>query len=102
MLPSSEHVHCDLSGHIHAFTVVPPVPSNLRKWAVDRAALEVHGNAPRHAHGDMSSLALHGRLPEVLVVPREKTPTPGESQGRGSLMGCRLWGRTESDTTEAT
>ena len=27
---------------------------------------------------------------------------PGEFQGRGSLVGCRLWGRTESDTTEAT
>ena len=27
---------------------------------------------------------------------------PGESQGRGSLEGCRLWGRTESYTTEAT
>ena len=27
---------------------------------------------------------------------------PGEAQGRGSLVGCRLWGRTESDTTEAT
>ena len=27
---------------------------------------------------------------------------PGESQGRGSLVGCRLWGLTESDTTEAT
>ena len=27
---------------------------------------------------------------------------PGESQGRRSLMGCRLWGHTESDTTEAT
>ena len=27
---------------------------------------------------------------------------PGESQGGGSLVGCRLWGRTESDTTEAT
>ena len=27
---------------------------------------------------------------------------PGESQGRESLVGCRLWGRTESDTTEAT
>ena len=26
---------------------------------------------------------------------------PGESQGRGSLAGCRLWGHTESDTTEA-
>ena len=27
---------------------------------------------------------------------------PGESQGPGSLVGCRLWGHTESDTTEAT
>ena len=27
---------------------------------------------------------------------------PGKSQGRGSLVGCRLWGHTESDTTEAT
>ena len=27
---------------------------------------------------------------------------PGESQGRGSLVGCHLWVRTESDTTEAT
>ena len=26
---------------------------------------------------------------------------PGELQGQGSLVGCRLWGRTESDTTEA-
>ena len=27
---------------------------------------------------------------------------PRESQGWGSLVGCRLWGGTESDTTEAT
>ena len=27
---------------------------------------------------------------------------PGESQGRGSPVGCSLWGRTESDMTEAT
>ena len=27
---------------------------------------------------------------------------PGESQGQRSLMGCHLWGHTESDTTEAT
>ena len=27
---------------------------------------------------------------------------PGESQGRQSLVGCRPWGHTESDTTEAT
>ena len=25
---------------------------------------------------------------------------PGESQGLGSLVGCRLWGHTESGTTE--
>ena len=27
---------------------------------------------------------------------------PGKSQGRGSLVGCRLWGHTGLDTTEAT
>ena len=26
---------------------------------------------------------------------------PGESQGWGSLVGFRLWGHTESNTTEA-
>ena len=27
---------------------------------------------------------------------------PGEFQGQGSLVGCRLWGLTESDTREVT
>ena len=27
---------------------------------------------------------------------------PGESQGWGRLVGCHLWGRTESDRIEAT
>ena len=27
---------------------------------------------------------------------------PGKSHGWRSLVGCRLWGHTESDTTEAT
>ena len=26
---------------------------------------------------------------------------PGESQGQGSLVDCRLWGRTESDLAAA-
>ena len=36
--------------------------------------------------------------------PWQPTPVflPGESQGRGSLVGCRLWGRTESEMTEVT
>ena len=37
---------------------------------------------------------------------RKWQPTPvfllEESQGRGSLVGCRLWSCAESDTTEAT
>jgi len=27
---------------------------------------------------------------------------PGESQRQGRLVGCRLWGRAESDMTEVT
>ena len=41
-----------------------------------------------------------------LLWRRNWQPTPvflpGESQGRRSLVGCYLWGPTESDTTEAT
>ena len=40
------------------------------------------------------------------ALERKWQPTlvflPGESQGQGSPVGCRLWGCTESDTTEAT
>ena len=46
----------------------------------------------------LSSLFMHWR--------RKWQPTavflPGESQGRGILVGCRLWGCTESDMTEVT
>ena len=42
----------------------------------------------------------------LYVRRRQWHPTPvllpEKSKGRGSLVGCRLWGRTESDTTEAT
>jgi len=48
----------------------------------------------------------HGKDELTLHWRRKWQPTPvflpGESQGRGSLLGCRLWGRTESDTTEVT
>ena len=42
---------------------------------------------------------LVGHLPEKVTVA---TPVllPGGSQGRGGMVGCRLWGRRESDTTE--
>ena len=38
------------------------------------------------------------------ALGRKWQPTPvflpGESQGQGSLVGCRLWGLTELDMTE--
>ena len=38
------------------------------------------------------------------ALEKEMQPTPvflpGESQGRGSQVGCCLWGRTECNTTE--
>ena len=41
---------------------------------------------------------------QCFVRRRQWHPTPvllpGESQGQRSLVGCRLWGCTESDTTE--
>ena len=43
-----------------------------------------------HFHALEKEMAIHSSV------------LPGESQGRGSLVGCRLWGRTETDTTEVT
>ena len=45
---------------------------------------------------------------QIIWVSRRRqwqpTPVflPGESQGRGNLVGCHLWSRTELDMTEAT
>ena len=40
------------------------------------------------------------------IMRRQWQPTPvllpGKSHGQSSLVGCSQWGRTESDTTEAT
>ena len=49
---------------------------------------------------------LHRNLYITICRRRKWQPTPvllpGESRGWRSLVGCRLWGRTESDTTEVT
>ena len=56
----------------------------------------------RVRHNWVTSLSLF----TLLHWRRKQQPTPvflpGESQGWGSLVGCHLWGHTESDTTEAT
>ena len=66
---------------------------------MDRGAwwAAVHGVAESRARlSDFTFTFMHWR--------RKWQPTPvflpGESQGRESLVGCRLWGHTELDMTE--
>ena len=61
----------------------------------------VHGVAEGQTRLSNFSFTFHFH-----ALEKEWQPTPvflpGESQGRGSLVGCPLWGHTESDTTEVT
>ena len=56
----------------------------------------------RVGHDSVNSLSLF----TFMHWRRKWKPTPvflpGESQGWGSLVACRLWGHTESDMTEVT
>ena len=64
-------------------------------WAV------VHGVAKSQTRLNEFTFSFHFHALEKEMAT---TPVflPGESQGRGSLVGRHLWGRTESDTTEVT
>ena len=70
-------------------------------WMEDPGRLQSMGSL-RVGHDWATSLSLF----TFMHWRRKWQPTPvflpGESQGRESLVGCHLWGRTESDTTEAT
>ena len=70
-------------------------------WTEEPGRLQSMGSL-RVGHDGATSLSLF----TLMHWRRQWQPTPvflpGESQGRGSLVGCRLWGRTESDMTEAT
>ena len=70
-------------------------------WMEEPGGLQCMGSL-RVGHDWATSLSLF----TFMHCRRKWQPTPvflpGESQGRGSLVGCRLWGHTESDTTEAT
>ena len=80
----------------HSSTLAWKIP-----WMEEPGGLQFMGSR-RVGHDWATSLSLF-----IFMHWRRKwqpTPVflPGESQGRGSLVGCRLWGRTEPDTTEAT
>ena len=70
-------------------------------WTEEPGRLQSRG-LQRVGHNRATSLSLF----TFMQWRRKWQPTPvflpGESQGRRSLVGCRLWGRTELDTTEVT
>ena len=70
-------------------------------WTEEAGRLQSMGSR-RVRHDWATSLSLF----TFMHWRRKWQPTPvflpGESQGQRSLVGCRPWGRTESDTTEAT
>ena len=80
----------------HSSTLAWKIP-----WAEEPGGLQSMGSQ-RVGHEWATSLSLF----TFMCWRRKWQPTPvflpGESQGRGSLVGCRLWGHTESDKTEAT
>ena len=58
----------------------------------------VHGVARSQTQLSNFTFTFHFHALEKAMATHSSV-LPGESQGRGSLVGCRLWGRTESDTT---
>ena len=80
----------------HSSTLAWKIP-----WMEEPGRLQSMGSL-RVRHNWATSLSLF----TFIHWTRKWQPTPvflpGESQGQGSLVGCCLWGRTESDTTEAT
>ena len=80
----------------HSSTLAWKIP-----WMEEPGRLQSMGLL-RVGHNWATSLSLF----TVMHWRRKWQPTPallpGEPQGWGSLVGCRLRGRTESDMTEAT
>ena len=80
----------------HSSTLAWKIP-----WTEEPGRLQSMGSLIA-GHDWVTSLSLF----TLMHWRRKWQPTPvflpGESQGWGSLLGCCLWSRIESDTTEAT
>ena len=91
-----ENLYSFLQWLTHSSTLAWKIP-----WTEEPGRLQSMGSR-RVGHDWATSLSLF----TFMHWRRKWQPTPvflpGESQGRGSLVGFRLWGGTESDTTEAT
>ena len=80
----------------HSNTLAWKIP-----WTEEPGRLQSMGSL-RVGHDWVTSLSLFIFMHWIRKWQPTPVFLPGESQGQGSLVSCRLWGRTESDTTEAT
>ena len=89
-------IHTEKAMAPHSSTLAWKIP-----WMEEPGRLQSMGSL-RVKHDWATSLSLF----TFMHWRRKWQPTPvflpGEPQGWGSQMGCRLWGHTESDTTEVT
>ena len=79
----------------HSSTLAWKIP-----WTEEPGRLQSMGSlGVRHDFTFTFTFHFHALEKEMATTPLF---LPIESQGHRSLMGCRLWGHTESDTTEVT
>ena len=111
-IPLQTHLHSAILNIIIIFITNPFFPEKAMAthsstlawkipWMEEPGRLQSMGSL-RVRHDWVTSLSLF----TFMHWRRKWQPTPlflpGEPQGQRSLVGCRLWGRTESDTTEVT
>ena len=93
-LQSSKHISSEKAVAPHSSTLAWKIP-----WMEEPGRLQSMGSL-RVGHDWVTSLSLF----TFMHWRRKWQPTPvflpWESREQGSLVGCCLWGRTESDTTE--
>ena len=105
MTEVTEHMHTDLGklANISEKAMAPHSSTLAWKipWTEEPRRLQSMGSLGV-GHDWATSLPLF----TFMHWRRKWQPTPvflpAESQGQESRVGCHLWGRTESDTTEAT
>ena len=79
----------------HSSTLAWKIP-----WTEEPGGLQSMGSLSQTRLSDFT-LTFHFHALEKEMAAHSSV-LAGETQGQGSLVGCCLWGRTESDTTEAT
>ena len=111
-LPLTNHVRLSKSSHLSRGWILTSNSSTIMATHSSTPAWKIPWTEEPGGLQSMGSLGVGHDWETSLYFftfmhwRRKWQPTPvflpGESHGRGSLVGCRLWDRTESDTTEVT